>query len=58
MRTGIPSMRLRSFCSLLNVTANRVGSQNGICQKPETDSIGTLFECDFRVHSNGREEEL
>ena len=58
MRTDIPSMRLRSFCSPPNVTANRVGSQNGICQNAKFDPSGTLFECDFSVYLNGREEEL
>ncbi len=51
-------MRLRSFYSPLNVTANRVGLQNVICQNAKSDPSGTLFECDFRVHLNGREEEL
>ncbi len=36
-------------------TANRVGVQNGICQKPETDPYGTFFQNANRVYPFGTE---
>lgn len=30
---------------------NRVSVKNGICQKAETNSIGSLFECRIRVQA-------
>lgn len=45
----------KNLYSQHETTANRVGVQNGICQKPETDPCGTLFKYVNRVYPIGME---